>query len=149
VCCGIRWLQEHDTGSCPEQDTSFPHPPFAFFKMHFNIFLASTPISSIVLFPSGFQSETLCAILSSPVCATCSADLTVLDLIIVIRFGEQYKSLELFIMQFYPATFHFLCRLFPDTFLNTLFSSSLNLCSFVSMKDHVFRIRVMKRKPIC
>ena len=47
MCCGIRWLQEHATGSCPEQDTAIPHPPFAFFKMHFNIVLPSTPISSM------------------------------------------------------------------------------------------------------
>ena len=45
MCCGIRWLQEHVTGSYPEQDTSFPHPPFAFLKVHFNIVLPSTPRS--------------------------------------------------------------------------------------------------------
>jgi hypothetical protein len=50
--------------------------------------------------------------ISSPVCATCPADLILLDLIIVIRYGEQYKSVELFIMQFSPATFFFLCRHF-------------------------------------
>jgi len=45
ACCGIRWLQEHATGSYPEQDTSIPHPPLALFKMHFNIVLPVTPRS--------------------------------------------------------------------------------------------------------
>jgi hypothetical protein len=43
------------------------------------------------VFPSDFLTKMLCALLISPVCATCSAYLILVDLIILVIFGEQYK----------------------------------------------------------
>jgi hypothetical protein len=54
----------------------------------------------------------LYTIFSFPLCAICPADFVLPDLIIVISFGEQYKSVERFVMQFSPATFYFICRRF-------------------------------------
>jgi hypothetical protein len=43
------------------------------------------------LLHSGFPTKTLPAFLGSPRCATCSANLKLLNLIILITFGEKYK----------------------------------------------------------
>jgi hypothetical protein len=44
------------------------------------------------LFTSGFPTNNLYALFSSPICATWSANLILLDLIVLIILGEEYKS---------------------------------------------------------
>jgi len=148
VCCGIRWLQDHVTGSYPEQDTSIPHPPFVFFKMHFNISCHLHLDLPCVLFPSGFQSGTLYTIFCSLVRTIFSADLILLELIIVITFGDQYKSVELFIMHFSPADFYFpvvVSRYLPEH----LVLQQLQSVFFRQYERPRFRFPVTRRKTIC
>ena len=137
-CCGIRWLQEHATGSYPEQDTSIPHQPFAFFKMHFNIVLPSTPKSSMLSLSIRFSIRNLlCNFLFPSVCCLpCRSHLSWFDHRNKIWWTIQISG------ALHNAVFssHLLLLLssFTDTFLNTLFCSNFNLCSFISTKDPVF-----------
>lgn len=101
-----------------------------------------------VLFPSGFQSRTFYAIFCSLVCATFSTDLILRDLIFVIRFGEQYKSAELFIMHISAATYYFpvvVSRYLPEH----LVLQNLQSVFFRQYDRPRFRIPVMRRKTIC
>jgi hypothetical protein len=58
------------------------------FKIYFNIILSSTLGIQIVLFPSGFAAKILYAFIISPMRATYPALLVLLDLMIIIIFGE-------------------------------------------------------------
>ena len=59
------------------------------------------------LFPRGFPTKTLCTSLISPIRATCSAHLILLDVITRTILGEQYRSLSSLLCSFlhYPCYF--------------------------------------------
>jgi hypothetical protein len=83
------------------------------------------------LFPSGFPTNILYAFFLSPSHATCLANQIVLDLIILIRLGEEYKLWSSSFCSFLqpPVTSS---RFGPNILLNTLFSNTLSLCSSTS-----------------
>jgi hypothetical protein len=80
------------------------------------------------LFPSGFPTNNIYTLLFSPIRATCLAHFILLDLIILIIFGEVYKSCSYSLYNFLhpPVTpSHF----GPHILLSTLFSNILGSCS--------------------
>jgi hypothetical protein len=88
------------------------------------------------LFPSGFLTNNLYTFLLFRIRATCSAHLILLDLIIHIILGVEYKwcisSLCSFLHPPVPSS------LFgPNILLSTLFSNTLNLCSSLNVRVHV------------
>jgi hypothetical protein len=88
------------------------------------------------LFPYGVPTKILYTFLVSPNRARCPVHLILLDLIILIILGEEYKlwgsSLCSFLQP--PVT----SSLFgPNILLNTLFSDTLNQCSSLNVRDQV------------
>jgi len=88
------------------------------------------------LFPSGFPTETLYKPLPSPIRATCPAYLIRLDFITRTTLGEEYRSLCSSLCSFLhsPVT---LSSSGPNILLNTLFSDTLSLRSFLNISDQV------------
>jgi hypothetical protein len=90
------------------------------------------------LFPSGFPTNNLYTFLFSPIRATCPAYLILIDLIILIVLGENYKSRSSSLCSFLqPSATSSLLGL--NILLSTLFlfSSTLSLCSSRNIRDHV------------
>ena len=90
------------------------------------------------LFPSDFPTKTLCTTLPSAIRATCPAHFILLDFITHTILGEGYRSLSSSLYKFLhsPVTPSLLG---PNILLNTLFSSTLSLCSSLNVSDQISR----------
>ena len=88
----------------------YPHPSILILSTHLRLGLPSS------LFPSGFPTQTLHTPLSSPIGATCSAHLILLDFITRTILGEEYKSFS-----------SSLCNLLHSPFTSSLLGSNILL----------------------
>jgi hypothetical protein len=88
------------------------------------------------LFPSGFPTKAQYTSLLSPVRAICPAHLILFEFITRTIMGEEYRSLSSSLYSF----LHSLVTSYllgPNILLNTLFSNTLNLRSYLNVSDQV------------
>ena len=99
------------------------------------------------LFPSGFPTKTMYTPLLSPIRATYPAHLILLHFITRTILGEEYRSLSYSVCSFLhsPVTSSLLS---PNILLNTLFSNTLNLRSFLNVSDQISHPYKTTRKII-
>ena len=107
-------------------------PTSHFLKIHLNILFSHL----CLWLPSRFPNKTLYASLLFPIRATCPAFLIPLDLIIRIKFCEEYRSSTYSLCSFLhsPVTSSLLG---PNILLSTIFSNAQSLCSSLSLNDQV------------
>ena len=121
----------------PESARSSPYPRHP--TSWRSILILSSQLSlglPSALIPSGFPTQTLYAHLLSPIRATYTTNLILLDFITRTIFGEQYRSLSSSLCSF----LHSLVTsslLVPNILLNTLFSNTLSLRSSLNVSDQV------------
>jgi len=129
-------LQIPTSCPCSDTDRSSPWPPFHYLQSHLNIILQSTPWSSKWSLCLRFPHQNTYTTLLSPILATCSAHLILLDLITRIIMGEEYITLSSSLCRFFhssvPSSF-----LGPNVLLSTVFSNTLSLHSSLNVSDHV------------
>jgi hypothetical protein len=119
----LPYSQELANASSPQPPTLFPLDPFLYY-------LPPTSRSSKLSLPFAYSNQSILrALLISPILSTCLAHLILLDLFILIIFGVAYKLCSLL----QPLATSSL--LFPNILLSTLFSNTLNLCSYLSVID--------------
>jgi hypothetical protein len=126
--------QDLSTYKYPEPDPSRSHHPILslqdppILSTHLRLGLPSG------LFPSGFSTNDLYVVVFSSIRATCPTHLILIDFIILIVLGEEYKSRSSSLCSFlYPPVISNLNG--PDILLSTLFSNTLILCSSLKVRD--------------
>ena len=115
---------------------STPYPTSHFLKINLNIILPPMPVFLKWTFYLMFSPTYLYTPLLFPVRSTCPANLILLDLINLTKFGEQYRPLSSSLCSFFhsPVTTSHISR---NTFLNTLYSNTHSLRSSLNMSDQV------------
>jgi hypothetical protein len=83
--------QEPAAGPCPKPDESNPHFKHYFPKIHFNIILPCTPRSSEWSLSFGLSNTNFVLMSQLPMRATWLTNIILLDFMISMLFGEQYK----------------------------------------------------------
>ena len=134
----LPFSQGHASCFYPEPIQPRPHPPYYSLKPHFKVTLPSTPVFSKWYLSWAFRTKILYVTLLSPVNATCPAHRIVLELItrMVGLCDAQYRSRysSLCNLLHSPVTSSLLGQ---NTFLSTLFSNTLCVCSSLSVRDQV------------
>jgi hypothetical protein len=130
--CSLPCSQKPATCPYHQPDECIQHPHTFFHMIHFNIILASTPSLPSGLVPSGFQIKIWYAFIISPMRATCLSPLVLRDWIILLA--------NIWWVQLWSCSWCFLqppvtVFLDSDILLSTLFSNTLNLCSYLNVWD--------------